>query len=368
MTSPVSRRTALQTGAATVALSGALSGALTGAPFLRASDKAGTKPVTVGSGDDVYEWHSHWGELPEGFEWGNTHGVCQAADGTIFLCHQAENDPVRDVVLAFSAEGKFLQVWGNEFHRGGHGLDLREEGGEEFLYLTALKSKQGPCTVKFTLSGEEVRRWTQPDVDQYGDGQRYMATNVAFTPDGGLFVGDGYGSSHLIKYDAAGELVGVFASKGGAPGQLNCPHGLLWDDRPGREAALAVADRGNHRISYFDLQGAFLRVEAAGTVPAPCDFADVRDGSGDEAGVRVVPDLNARVSLLDTQNNLLTHLGDDAAWIQSAMADGRAMRRTPENWVDGRFVAPHDAAFVNGGDLIVAEWVPSGRVTYLKRV
>ena len=352
MSRPVSRRAALQTGAAAATLAGV--------PFLRASDKAGSKPVTVGSGEYVYEWHGNWGELPDGFAWGNTHGVCQAADGTIFLCHQAEGGPKRDVVLAFDPDGKFLRSWGREFHGGGHGLDLRNEGGEEFLFLTELTT---PCTVKYTLAGEEVRRWGQPDAEQYGDGNKYTGTNVAFTPDGGFFVGDGYGSSHLIKYDVAGELVGVFAEKGSGPGQLNCPHGLLWDDRPGRDAALAVADRSNHRISYFDLDGNFLRVEAAGTVPSPCDFADVH-----ASGVRVVPDLRARVSLLDAENNLLTHLGDDADWIESTQADGRAMRRTPEKWAPGKFVAPHDAAFVNGGDLIVAEWVPTGRVTYLKRV
>ena len=357
MSRSVTRRAALQTGAAAVAL--------TGAPFLRASDKAGSEPVTVGSGDYVYEWHGGWGELPDGFGWGNTHGVCQAKDGTIFICHQAGSGPKRAVVLAFDADGKFLRSWGEEFHGGGHGLDLREESGEEFLYLTDLSQ---PCTVKFTLGGEEVRRWTKPDVDEYGDGQKYLPTNVAFTPDGGFFLGDGYGSSHLLKYDAAGELVGVYSEMGSKPGQLACPHGLLWDDRPGRKAALAVADRSNHRISYFDLNGKFLRVEAAGTVPSPCDFADVHGGSGKDGGVRVVPDLKARVTLLDAENNLLTHLGDDADWIASTQTDGRAMRKTPKKWVPGKFVAPHDAAFVNDGDLLVAEWVPTGRVTYLKRV
>ncbi|MFH5803767.1 peptidase [Alienimonas sp. DA493] len=355
MSDSVSRRTALQTGAAAVA-----GAALLRAPFVHADDKAGSKSVTVGSGEYVYEWHGNWGELPDGFAWGNTHGVCQSADGTIFVCHQAEGGPKRAVVLAFDPDGKFLRSWGEEFHGGGHGLDLREEGGEEFLYLTDLSQ---PCTVKFTLKGEEVRRWTKPDADEYGDGQRYMATNVAFTPDGGFFVGDGYGSSHLIKYDAAGELVGVFAEKGGQPGQLNCPHGLLWDDRPGREPALAVADRSNHRISYFDLDGNFLRVEAANTVPSPCDFADVH-----ESGLRVVPDLDAQVTLLDTENQIVAELGGDSAWRKKGVGAIRGMRGAVDKWEDGKFVCPHDAAFVNGGDLLVAEWVPTGRLTYLKRV
>ena len=358
MPRPISRRTALQSGAA------AGLAATVGTPFLHAGRKTGDGPVTVGSGDWTYRWAGDWGELPDDFTWGNVHGVCQSSDGTIFVCHQAENGPRRAVVLAFDPEGRCLRSWGEEFHGGGHGLDLRAEGGEEFLYLTDLSQ---PCTVKFTLAGEEVRRWTKPaGTDQYGDGQRYMATNVAFTPDGGFFIGDGYGSSHLIRYDAAGELVGVFSRPGKQPGELKCPHGLWWDDRPGRTPALAVADRSNSRVSYFDADGAFLRVEAAGTVPAPCDFAGVTtDG---ERTVCVVPDLKARVTLLDASNDVLTHLGDDAEWIARTQANGRAMRKTPSEWKPGLFVAPHDAAFVNGTDLLVAEWVPTGRLTYLERV
>ena len=354
MTVPVSRRTALAAGSAAAVTFAA-------APFVRASDKAGTKAVTVGSGENTFEWRGDWAQLPDGFAWGNTHGVCQAADGTIFVTHQAESGPGRDVVLAFDPDGKFLRSWGEEFHGGGHGLDLRDEDGEEFLYLTDLSH---PCTVKFTPAGEEVRRWGKPEgTDAYGPETKYLGTNVAFTPDGGFFVGDGYGSSYLIKYDAAGELVGVFGGKGTEPGKLSCPHGLWWDDRPGRTPALAVADRANNRLSYFDVDGHFLEVVAEGTVPAPCDL----DGRGDQAIV-VVPDLNARVSLLGASGELVTHLGADDASIAAALADGRALRKQPEKWAPGKFVAPHDAAFVNGGDLLVAEWVPSGRLTYLKRV
>ena len=352
MAAPISRRSALAAGTAAAAT-------LAAAPYVRASDKAGSKPVTVGSGDHAYEWRANWAQLPAGFAWGNTHGVCQSADGTIFVCHQAESGPERDVVLAFDPEGQFLRSWGKQYHGGGHGLDLRAEDGTEYLYLTELTQQK---VVKYTLDGEEVRRWGMPQgTEQYPEGQRFVPTNVAFTPDGGFFVGDGYGSSYLIKYDAAGELVGVFAEPGSEPGQLRCPHGLFWDARPGREPALAVADRANNRLSLFDIDGNFLRVEAKGIVPAPCDL-DVRES------LAVVPDLDARVSLLDENEEVVTHLGATDESIKKALADNRALRNQPEKWVPGEFVAPHDAAFVNGGDLLVAEWVPSGRLTYLKRV
>ena len=37
-------------------------------------------------------------------------------------------------------------------------------------------------------------------------------------------------------------------------------------------------------------------------------------------------------------------------------------------WHDGRFVHPHDACFGLGGDIFVAEWVSTGRVSKLKRL
>ena len=294
----VSRRTALAAGSAAAASFAA------GAPFVRASAKAGTKPVTVGSGDHTYEWVADWARLPDGFAWGNTHGVCQSSDGTIFVCHQTEGGPERDVVLAFDPDGEFLRSWGKEYHGGGHGLDLRVEDGTEYLYLTELRT---PSTVKYALDGEKVRNWKKPEgTDQYGPDVQYMATNVAFTPDGGFFVGDGYGSSYLIKYDADGELAGVFGGPGNEPGQLRCPHGLWWDARPGREPALAVADRGNNRLSYFDLDGNFLRVEAKNTVPAPCDL----DG---RENLALVPDLNARVQPARRERRTRRTSGDDAS-------------------------------------------------------
>jgi hypothetical protein len=44
------------------------------------------------------------------------------------------------------------------------------------------------------------------------------------------------------------------------------------------------------------------------------------------------------------------------------------MRRTPENWVAGKFVHPHDACFDAEGNILIAEWVHTGRVTKLRKL
>ena len=356
MPAPLTRRTALRTLAASAAV------ASVGPVFARTSDKSGSKPVTVGRGEHVYECDHGWGQLPEGFGWGNTHGVCQSADGTIFVTHQAEDGPERDAILAFDRDGKFLRSFGRDFHGGGHGIDLRVEDGTEYLYHSDVAHG---VVAKLTTDGEEVWRITAPGqpgiYKNLGGKGRFVPTNVAFNPDGGLFVADGYGMSVIHRYTAGGDYLSTFARKGKDPGETNTPHSVYWDDRPGREPALAVADRGNSRVDYFTAEGEFLRVEAASIIDAPCDF----DPRG---GLFVVPDLNARVSLLDAENRLVVHLGYDEEWRAETLADGRAMRKTPDRWRPGRFVTPHDAAFVNGDDLLVAEWVPTGRLTYLRRV
>ena len=70
---------------------------------------------------------------------------------------------------------------------------------------------------------------------------------------------------------------------------------------------------------------------------------------------------------LDKENKVI-HLGEDPEWRKSVTADKNAMRRSPEAWVDGKFIHPHDACFAPNGDIYVAEWVATGRISKLRKV
>ena len=37
-------------------------------------------------------------------------------------------------------------------------------------------------------------------------------------------------------------------------------------------------------------------------------------------------------------------------------------------WEDGKFIHPHDACWDQDGNIFVVEWVPTGRVTKLRKV
>ena len=163
--------------------------------------------------------------------------------------------------------------------------------------------------VKTTLDGEYVWKVGYPEESEAykpgADGQRikYSPTNVAIAPNGDVYVGDGYGSSFINQYNKKGKYIRTFGGKGAEPGKLNCPHGLIMDER-GATPVLTVADRSNKRLQRFTLDG--KHIDFVENMHAPCHFNIYKNGD------MVVPDLFARVTLLDKNNRVITQLGDDS--------------------------------------------------------
>ena len=154
--------------------------------------------------------------------------------------------------------------------------------------------------VKTNLKGDVVWKLGYPkESGVYKDASGFKPTNVAFAPGGGLYVGDGYGSSYIHQYDKNDKWIRTWGGLGRAPGKLSTPHGLWWDDRPGREPSLVVADRANARLAIFHRRG--QANQHIHDVLFPAHF-DIR---GD---VLLVPDLHARVSLFDRDNKPIVHL------------------------------------------------------------
>ncbi len=345
------RRTFLKASAAAAAVT------QLGPTILGAEDKAGAKPAVVGEGQYTYECIHGWGEVPDHIKWGETHGVAIDEAGQIYIKHRSTAKEPMDAIVVFDPEGKFVRSFGKEYHGGGHGIDIRKEGGEEFLYLCDVKNN---LVAKTNLQGEQV--WTKRKPEEANvytaPTQKFVPTNVAFAPDGGFYIADGYGSHYIHQYDKDAKWVRTWGGAGKEPGKMQTPHGLMLDNRPGREPALVVADRANARLQYFSLDGQHIQFVEGLSFPAHFDIR------GD---VLLVPDLHARVTLLDKDNKLITHLGYDPEWTKQAL-EGFKMRGKPEQWQAGRFVHPHDACFDRDGNIFVAEWVATGRVTKLRAV
>jgi hypothetical protein len=332
-----------------------------GAPLILGADnKSGSAKPVLGSGAYTYEVTHDWGELPAQIKYGNTHGVCQDSQGRIYIHHTVNAaSESSDSMVIFDEKGKFIKSWGKDFKGGAHGLHIRKEGSTEFLYLCDTKRA---LVVKTTLDGEEVFTLGYPDQsDAYGkpnpDGtkKKYSPTNLAIAPNGDIYVGDGYGSSYIIVYDKNGKYLRTFGGKGKEPGQLDCPHGIILDDRS-PNPFLMIADRANNRIQTFTLAGEHIAFIEGTNLPCYFDFY--------KTGETVVPDLGARVTLMDKSNKVIEQLGDDSAahnWQDVRKLDRSAFK-------PGKFVCPHGACFDHDGNIFVVEWVEVGRVSKLQRV
>ena len=327
--------------------------------ILGAANKSGTQKPILGEGSHKYEAIHDWGEVPADIKYGNTHGVVEDSQGRIYVHHTVNKASERhDTMVVFDSKGKFVKSWGKDFEGGAHGLHIRKEGSQEFLYMCDTKRA---IVVKSTLDGEEV--WTiryPKESDAYkpgADGKqiRYSPTNLAIAPNGDIYVGDGYGSSYINQYNSKGEFIRTFGGKGKEAGQMDCPHGLIVDTR-GKDPVLLVADRGNSRLQRFTLDG--KHIDFVGGTTLPCHFSMYKNGDV------VIPDLGAKVTLLDKNNKVVAHLGDD-----SAAGTWRNIRKEPrEKFTPGKFVCPHGACFDRAGNIFVVEWVEVGRVTKLRRV
>ncbi len=327
--------------------------------ILHATNKSGSGKPILGEGDHKFEVTHDWGEPPATIKYGNTHGVCEDSHGRIYV-HHTVNDASEshDSMVVFDDKGKFVKSWGKEFKGGAHGLHIHKEGRQEFLYLC--DTKRG-IVVKSTLVGEEVFTLGYPKESEFykldADGKpatKYSPTNLAIAPNGDIYVGDGYGSSYINQYNSKGEYIRTFGGKGKDAGQLDCPHGITVDLR-GPKPLLLIADRGNARLQYLTLEG--KHVSFVSGTKMPCHFSE-------RHGEFVIPDLGARVTLMNRENQVITHLGDDSA----ANTWGELRKQSRDHFIPGKFVCPHGACFDHKGNIFVVEWVEVGRVSKLRKV
>lgn len=308
-----------------------------------------TRPI-LRSGQFTYECIHDWLTPPDNLKWGDTHGLAVDRHGCIYVAHTVHPTSVSsDAIVVYDPKGKFIKSWGAEFRGGAHGLDIRREGHEEFLYHCDIAHR---TVTKTDLDGNHVwQRGVPTESGVYASPDAWCPTNVAFAPNGDLFVGDGYGSSYVHRYGIDGSYKGVVIGPGTESGKLKTPHGL-WVDHRKHDPTLVVCDRGNHRLQEFTLDGKFLGMVKAG-MRQPCHIHY-------NHGLALVPDLDSVVTILGSDNQVVASLGDGYP---------EDLRNAPrEQFHPGKFIHPHAAIWINPKDIVVVEWVPIGRVTLLRNV
>jgi DNA-binding beta-propeller fold protein YncE len=164
--------------------------------------------------------------------------------GNIYVIHRpADGDPV--VVL--DPQGKVMRSWGKGMFKIPHGIRVDPAGN---VWTVDANTSM---VYKFSSQGQKLLQISVGDVP---DPAREFcgATDVAFAPNGRMFVTDGYCNARVIEYDSTGRKVRQWGRPGTGPGEFNVVHAIV----VGPQGNLYVADRENGRLQWFDLDGKFL--------------------------------------------------------------------------------------------------------------
>src|ERR1041385_2661265 len=179
-----------------------------------------------------------------GWEIGYPSAVAMDDNGTIYVLHRGEK---ADPVLALNREGKIVRSWGRGLYKIPHSIRIDPQGN---IWTVDSGSSM---ILKFTPQGEklmEISVGEQPA----GRGATTGTSDIAFGPNGRIFISDGYGNARVLEYTQKGERVNQWGSHGTGPGQFQQPHGIAVDD----QGIIYVADRNNARLQRFDLSGKYL--------------------------------------------------------------------------------------------------------------
>ena len=182
-------------------------------------------------------------------------------------------------------------------------------------------------------------------------------TDVAWDPQGNIFISDGYKNQSVAKLDKDGGWVkrvgkGSMAERGGGPGEFNTPHGIAADAR----GNIYVADRGNRRVQVLDSNLNHVRdikidvpvpPDATSTLSAPAKEGTFAPGApwtvcitpGQNQVLFVADAYPGRVYKVSLDGNVLGYLGKNGKqlkqfnWIHSMACPSKTnLRRRDPNW------------------------------------
>lgn len=177
-------------------------------------------------------------------------------------------------IQRLSPEGEFIDVIKMPLIETGKptGLSVAPNGNiyvaDTHYHRVVIFSPEGKMIDEFGKFGQEKGCFIYP-------------TDVAFSPDGRIFVSEYGGNDRISVFTEQGDFLYCFGTPGSGTGQLARPAAICVD--PALKC-LYVADACNHRIAIYDLDGNLLGYigsagRAQGQLRYPYDLALLPDGT-----------------------------------------------------------------------------------------
>lgn len=208
--------------------------------------------VTVGSGEYRYKRVDDWPKMPKywAFSWPTDAAV--NSHGEIYVLSREDKHPI----TIWDKQGNFVSSWGEgAFSPMPHGIYIAPNDNVWVV------DRDYHIVSEFSPGGDLLRTLgnrLSPSPTWHGRFIKSvpfnMPANVAVSPNGFIYVADGYGNQRVHKFSPEGELVHSWGKQGQGPGEFALVHNIDID----KHNRILVCDDENHRIQLFNSDGEFL--------------------------------------------------------------------------------------------------------------
>jgi hypothetical protein len=219
-------------------------------------------------------------KLPPDMNFGEVTGIAVNAKNHIFVFSRGNSSgpayaATAAQLLEFAPNGKFVREIGKNLYAWSFGHAVRVDKQDNIWAI----DKGSDMVVRFNPEGHVTmvfgRKQEASDEDTAPlkhpvppkaaeDGRFRQVTDVAFGPQGEIYISDGYINSRVAKFTKNGDWVKSWGERGTGTGEFNTPHTIAADAK----GNIYVGDRGNRRIQVFDPDGKHLRTI---TIDVPWD-------------------------------------------------------------------------------------------------
>jgi DNA-binding beta-propeller fold protein YncE len=200
--------------------------------------------------------------------------VAVMANGHVLVLHRGAN-----ALLEFTSDGAFVKSWGDGMFSEGKVAAIPESFwtvdkshysavygpagcascGAHSVRLDAqghiwLVDAPGHVIYELNADGKEIRRLGTKGVSGTDSSHFNLPTDIAFAPNGDIYVTDGYASARVVKFTRDGKYLLQWGRRGKGAGEFGLPHNLVVD----KQGRVYVTDRDNQRIEVFNADGTFV--------------------------------------------------------------------------------------------------------------